>query len=175
MIPLSNSSDLVSQLADSGLIRPKAPGMGSQPYAIDTRDAVSSVFRGVAIAAIDQWFCEVGNHRLAAVASSGSVLAALWAGRHNEPFWNVLVHGRRTRGLRRAIEPDDNLAGHTFVLLDNHRRTGESLSTAQHMLEDHGATVVAFGVFTASDDDGSDLPLHVFLPHGEIMERFSAS
>ena len=173
LIDLERSPELVGRLADAGLIGRKAPGQGARPYLIDTRDSVSSAFRSIAADAIDAWRAETGELPLAAVASSGTLLAALWAGRTGQPFWNALVKGARTRGLRRDMEPDVGVAGQRFALLDNHARSGCSLRSAISIIERHGGEVAAIGVFTAGDDVDIDRPVHVFLPHRLVMEHFS--
>src|SRR5688572_6792339 len=110
---------------------------------------------------------------LAAVASSGTLLAALWAGATGRPFWNTLVKGPRTRGLCREIEPDLGVAGRRFALLDNHARSGASIRAACSIIERHGGEVATVGVFTAGDGVELEQPLHVFLPHDLVMEHFA--
>lgn len=161
----------VSRLAEAGLVRPSPRPDRARSYAIDTRDSVSPVFRAVAIEAIDMWRAATGCSQLAAVANSGTLLAALWAGATDEPFWNALVKGARSRGFGRDLEPDAGVVAGRFALLDNHARSGESLSVAKGIIEAHGGSVVAAGVFTASDDVDYDGPLYVFLPHYRIAER----
>jgi orotate phosphoribosyltransferase len=161
----------VSRLAEAGLIRTSPRPDRTVPYAIDTRDSVSPVFRSVALEAIDAWRSATGVPRLAAVANSGTLLAALWAGATGQPFWNVLVKGARTRGFGREVEPDVGVAGRAFALLDNHARTGNSLRVAKSIIEANGGVVVSAAVFTAGDDVDYSGPLQVFLPHHQLMEH----
>lgn len=169
---LDRSPELVARLAAAGLIAPKVPGTGARPYLIDTRDSTSPAFRSIAIDAVDAWRDETGDLHLAAVANSGTLLAALWAGASGQPFWNALVKGRRTRGMCRELEPDVDVAGRRFALLDNHARSGDSLRAACRIIERHGGEVATIGVFTAGDDVELDRPGHVFLPHQRILEVF---
>ena len=125
MADIAGSASWVARLAEAGLIRPSPRPDRARPYAIDTRDSVSPTFRAVALEAIDAWRAVTSAPRLAAVANSGTLLAALWAGATGEPFWNVLVKGPRARGFGRALEPDEQITGGRFALLDNHARSHE--------------------------------------------------
>lgn len=165
------SAAWIERLSAAGLVRPTPRSDRPAPYAIDTRDSASPVFRAVAIEAIASWRAAAGSPDLAAVASSGTLLAALWAGATGQPFWNVLVKGARTRGFGRDLEPDDGIVGRRFALLDNHARSGASLRRARAIIDAHGGSVVSAAVFTAGDDVDHDGPLHVFLPHELVMRR----
>jgi orotate phosphoribosyltransferase len=159
----------VFDLAAAGLLE-SHPGAGSTPYAVDTRNSVSMEFRAIAFEAIDVWIDDVRPDVVAAVASSGTLLVALWAGARNQPFINVLVKGARSRGFKRQIEPGTPIDGRRVAILDNHVRSGESLQKAHELLLRAGATVCATAAFTAHPEFAPADEFHVFLPHHMLLE-----
>lgn len=169
MADLPGATERVSQLLAAGLIHPSPRADRPHPYAIDTRDSVSATFRRLAIDAIEQCMSSAGEVQLAAVANSGTLLCALWAGATHRPFWNVLVDSPRSRGFGRQVEPDEGVTGTRFLLLDNHARSGGTLRDATRILEAHGGVVQEAAVFTAGEHVDYDRPLSVALPHHTVM------
>jgi hypothetical protein len=158
----------VSRLVDAGLLVDH-PGEGSTPYAVDTRNSASLEFRNVVFEAIDKWVADVRPDFIGAVANSGTLLVAMWAGLREQPFINVLVKGARARGFKRRIEPSVSIVGMRIALLDNHVRTGESISLAGEIVNHAGGEVCAIAACTANPDFEPPFPLHVFFPHHLLL------
>lgn len=168
MVDLPGAVERVERLMSAGLVVASPRPDRNRTYAIDTRDSVSPAFREIVVGAVD--LCRTGGLQVAAVASSGTLLCALWAGATGNPFWNVRLTGPRARGFGREVEPSAGVAGTTFVLVDNHVRTGASLRAAVSVLEAHGGVVARAMVLTAGDHVDIDLPLSVALPHRHVIE-----
>ncbi|ORM27803.1 hypothetical protein BFL43_22180 [Williamsia sp. 1135] len=173
MLNLPGAGERVAGLIAADLVVASPRPDRERTYAVDTRDSVSPVFRLTVIEAIDRIRDADGELRIAAVANSGSLLCALWAGATGRPFWNVLVDGRRTRGFGRNVEPAEGVRGRKFVLVDNHARTGTSLRTAMGIIQSHGGFIASAMVFTAGDRVDFDPPLYVALPHNLIVDQLS--
>lgn len=169
MLDLPGAVERVDRLIAAGLVVDSPRADRARTYAVDTRDSVSIPFRRVVIDAVDNCVRMEDGLQVAAVANSGTMLCAMWAGATEGTFWNALVDGPRSRGFGRDLEPSHGVRGRRFVLVDNHARTGASLRAAAGIIESHGGSVAFAMVLTAGDHVDADLPLYVALPHDRIL------
>lgn len=173
MLDLPGAVERVDCLIAEGLVVDSPRADRVRAYAVDTRDSVSLHFRRIVIDAIDSCLRTEEGLLVAAVANSGTLLCAMWAGATGNSFWNALVDGPRSRGFGRDLEPASGVHGGRFVLVDNHARSGASLRAARGIIESHGGTVACAMVFTAGDQVNADMPVYVALPHGLILHALA--
>lgn len=175
MLDLPGAVERVDGLIAAGLVVASPRAERARPYAVDTRDSVSLAFRRIVIDAIDTCLRIEAGLQVAAVANSGTLLCAMWAGATRSSFWNALVDGPRSRGFGRDLEPASGVRGGRFVLVDNHARSGASLRAASGIIDSHGGSVAFAMVLTAGDHVNTDIPLYVALPHDLVLQGIGGS